>query len=426
MQFLVTGKTCHDESGKWLPSARALRTVKDMKKPFSVARVLAAAATLVLLTSGCMQAEVGVVVKEDGSADLKLRAVTSLDALASMASFNSSSDSSESSVPQTQYCRDIIEVASDGTEMQTTECSYDPCDELTDTTRCEVVAPLDSSIPSSTVATTTTAPLDKAALCAQMRKEQGSQTAPPEGIVVTEILDDKWCGWEITGTAKNTQEITATLTAMGRVLNADEEEEPPFDELAIAKDATGGWSLLLKNPLDCAPPGEDPATAGAEAMFGALMSDLKITYNIQLPGVPGANNATSVNGNTFTWSYSLAEMTAFCALPDRDFRALTTPGVVTATADASPTSSAPGDSDGGGSTLKILLSVAALAAAGAGGFVLKRRRDYSYTDTAVQTSVAPAQMAPVWDAAANAWAATGPDGIAYLYDQQTSQWVPRR
>ena len=119
-------------------------------------------------------------------------------------------------------------------------------------------------------------------------------------------------------------------------------------------------------------------------------------------------------------------MTAFCALPDRDFRALTTPGVVAATADASPTNSAPGGSDGGGSTLRILLSVAALAAAGAGGFVLKRRRDYGYTDSVVQTSAAPVQMAPVWDAAANAWAATGPDGIAYLYDQQTSQWVPRR
>ena len=402
-----------------------------MKKSFSVARVLAAAATLVLLTSGCMQAEVGVVVKEDGSADLKLRAVMSLDALASMASFNSSSDSADPSVSQTQYCRDIIEVASDGTEMQTTECSYDPCDELTDTTRCEAVAPLDSASPSSTVAPTTTAPLDKAALCAQMREEQGGQTAPPEGIVVTEILDDKWCGWEVIGTAKNTQEITATLTAMGRVLNADEEEEPPFDELAIAKDATGGWSLLLKNPLDCAPPGEDPATAGAEAMFGALMSDLKITYNIQLPGVPGANNATSVSGNTFTWSYSLAEMTAFCALPDRDFRALTTPGTVATpvegeTKDAGLTAAPAGGSDGGGSTLRILLSVAALAAAGAGGFVLKRRRDYGYTEAVTQTSVAPVQMAPVWDAAANAWAATGPDGIAYLYDQQTSQWVPRR
>jgi hypothetical protein len=399
-----------------------------MKKSFSVAKVLAAAATLVLLTSGCMQAEVGVVVKEDGSADLKLRAVTSLDALATMSSFNSSSGSSDSSVSQTQYCRDIIEVASDGTEMETTECTYDPCDPLTNST-CEVIAPLDSASPATSVAPT--APLDKAALCAQMRKEQGSQTAPPEGIVVTEILDDKWCGWEITGTAKNTQEITATLTAMGRVLNADEEEEPPFDELAIAKDATGGWSLLLKNPLDCAPPGEDSSTAGAEAMFGALMSDLKITYNIQLPGVPGANNATSVSGNTFTWTYSMAEMTAFCAQPDRDFRALTTPGTVAAPVegenkDAALTAAPAGGSDGGGSALKILLSVAALAAAGAGGFVLKRRRDYGYTEAVTQTSVAPVQIAPVWDAAANAWAATGPDGIAYLYDQQTSQWVPRR
>lgn len=402
-----------------------------MKKRFNAAKVLAAAATLVLLTSGCMQAEVGVVVKEDGSADLKLRAVTSLDALVAMSSFNSSSDSADSSVSQTQYCRDIIEVASDGTEMQVTECTYDPCDELTEPTTCKVIAPLDSTSPSPTVAPTTTAPLDKAALCAQMRKEQGSQTAPPEGIVVTEVLDDKWCGWEITGTAKNTQEITATLTAMGRILNADEEEEPPFDELAIAKDATGGWSLLLKNPLDCAPPGEDSTTAGAEAMFGALMSDLKITYNIQLPGVPGAHNATSVSGNTFTWSYSLAEMTAFCAQPDRDFRAVTTPGVVAvadgAPQDAASTPSAPGDSDGGISMLKVLFGVIAIGAAGAGGLVLKRRRYSGVGDTMSYEAASTTQTAPapVWDAAANAWVATGPDGVSYLYDQQTGQWIPR-
>jgi hypothetical protein len=265
-----------------------------------------------------------------------------------------------------------------------------------------------------------------------VRKENGIATALPEGIVVTEVLDDKWCGWEITGTAKNTQEIVTTLTAMSSIMNDDEDGDegdtpPAADEFVIAKDAAGGWSFLGKDPFSCASDGENSDTAGMEAMLGAMMADFKVTYNIQLPGVPSTNNATSVSGNTFTWTYSMAEMTAFCAQPDRDFRALTTPGVVAAT-DASPTGAAPGESssDGGGSTLKILLSVAALAAAGAGGFVLKRRRDYGYTEAVTQTSAAPAQMAPVWDAVANAWAATGPDGIAYLYDQQTSQWVPRR
>jgi len=374
-----------------------------------------------------MQAEVGIAVKDDGSADLKMRMVTSLDALASMASLNSSSGSSDSSVSQTQYCRDIIEVASDGTEMQTTECTYDPCDELTEPTTCKVIAPLDSASPTTTVVPTTTAPLDKAALCAQMRKEKGITTALPEGIVVTEVLDDKWCGWEITGTAKNTQEIVTTITAMSSVMNDSEDDTPPAaDEFVLAKDTAGGWSLLLKDPFSCASDGENSDTAGMEAVFGALMADFKVTYNFQLPGVPGTNNATSVSGNTFTWAFSMAEMAAFCEMTDHDFHALTTPGVVAATADTSPMSSAPGGSDGGSSTLKILLSVAALAAAGAGGFVLKRRRDYGYTEAVTQTSAAPVQMAPVWDAAANAWAATGPDGISYLYDQQTSQWVPRR
>jgi hypothetical protein len=269
-----------------------------------------------------------------------------------------------------------------------------------------------------------------------MRKENGISTALPEGIIVTEVLDDKWCGWEITGTAKNTQEIVTTLTAMSSIMNddedGDEDDTPPAaDEFVIAKDAAGGWSFLGKDPFSCASDGENSDTAGMEAMLGAMMADFKVTYNIQLPGVPSTNNATSVSGNTFTWTYSMAEMTKFCAQPDRDFRALTTPGTVAAPVegenkDAALTAAPAGGSDGGGSTLKILLSVAALAAAGAGGFVLKRRRDYGYTEAVTQTSVAPVQVAPVWDAAANAWAATGPDGIAYLYDQQTNQWVPRR
>lgn len=426
-----------------------------MKNSFSVAKVLAAAATLVLLTSGCMQAEVGVVVKDDGSADLKMRMVVSMDTLESMAadgwSMGSSSDSSSDTTTdfrreleaglwsdETLYCRltegvDPSGVPSyDGTLDHT--CDSTPCDDPVAATTTTVPGTVTTCFPPSgsiaattTAAPTTTAPLDKAALCAQMRKEQGGATTFPAGIVVTEILDDKWCGWEITGTAKNTQEILTTLTAMSSIMDDDEDDTPPTaDSFVLAKDTAGGWSLLLKDPFSCPSDGESSDAAAMEAMFGAMMADFKVTYNFQLPGVPSTNNATSVNGNTFTWAFSMAEMTAFCKLPDHDFHALTTPGVVAATADASTTSSAPGDSDGGGSTLKILLSVAALAAAGAGGFVLKRRRDYGYTDTAVQTSVAPAQMAPVWDAAANAWAATGPDGIAYLYDQQTSQWVPRR
>lgn len=394
-----------------------------MKKRFNAAKILAAAATLVLLTSGCMQVEVGVVVKDDGSADLKLRAVASLDAIKSMSSgFGAVPDVNDSS----NYLRRTIEGSS-------TSMSYSdtPCDDPSGAPETSSPEAVTTCIPPGG-AIPTTVPLSVAEMCAQMRKENDIATAVPAGIVFTEILDDKWCGWEITGTAKNTQEIITTLRAMASVMDEDEDDTPfTADEFVIAKDAAGGWSLLIKDPFGCRLDEESSDTAGMEAFFGAFLADYKLTYNFQLPGVPSANNATSVSGNTFTWSYSFAEMTAFCAQPDRDFRALTTPGTVAApvegeTKDAGLTAAPAGDSDDGGSTLKILLSVVALAAAGAGGFVLKRRRDYGYTDSAAQTSVAPVKVAPVWDAAANAWAATGPDGVSYLYDQQTSQWVPRR
>lgn len=398
-----------------------------MKNTFSAAKILAAAATLVLLTSGCMQSETGITVNEDGSADIKSRLVVSMDAVAALSSgFQPASNVNDSGM----YLRVTVEGSSTGMSYSDTPCD-DPSG-APETSSPEAVttciAPL-GAIP-------TTVPLSKEDLCAKIREDEADDMAAiqSEGFVVTEVLDDKWCGWEITGTAKNAQELTVDLAGLNDVMDDEEgDAPPPADQSSLTKDAVGGWSLLVKDPLNCASNEENSDTAGMEAMLGPMMSDFKMTYNVKLPGVPGTNNATSVSGNTFTWTYSYAEMTKFCEQPDPDFRALTTPGTVAVpvegdSKDAALTAAPAGgsSSDGSGSTLKILFGVTALAAAGAGGFVLKRRRDYGYTDSAAQTSVAPVQVAPVWDAAANAWAATGPDGVSYLYDQQTSQWVPRR
>ena len=381
-----------------------------MKKPFRQVKALAALATLVLLTSGCLRSELGIIVKDDGSADVKMRIAISIDALVAMPFYETISDAEAAKMwgDDTLYCRVTIP---DYGAIESS-CDPTPCDDpyaVPTTSSPDVetkcIPPRASTSPSSPSATP--APPDKSAKCAKFRKYESEDLTIPEGFVVTEVLDDKWCGWEITGTAKNTQELSLVASLLS--LSDEDDTSPPTpDDFLITKDAAGGWSLISKNPLDC-PEEEGLETTGMEAAMGLMMSNARIVYNIQLPGVPGANNATSVSGNTFTWEFSGANITAFCKLPDHDLRASTTPAA----------------SGAGNLTLKMLFGFGASLAAVAGGLVLKRRRGPGYPDGANHSSVNHLQTLPVWDTTANTWTSTDQEGVSYLYDQQTSQWIPR-
>jgi hypothetical protein len=116
-----------------------------------------------------------------------------------------------------------------------------------------------------------------------------------------------------------------------------------------------------------------------------MLEDFELQFAIQMPGAPGENNATSVDGDIFSWKFGYRDMESFCAGTDVSFHAVTTPGVSTETAvqvTEEPTprviAAAPGaaSDDERSSTLLILGGAATLVLLGGGGAVtaLRRRR----------------------------------------------------
>lgn len=114
----------------------------------------------------------------------------------------------------------------------------------------------------------------------------------------------------------------------------------------------GGWRFEA-NDVSAAPTDEglDDEFVDAE-MMEMLLGDAEFTFEVTLPGKPVDHNATSVDGNTFTWDLDIFD-------PVANLYAETEPG------------------DPGGSSsswIWIVVVVVAIAVAGAVAFVLLRRR----------------------------------------------------
>jgi hypothetical protein len=225
---------------------------------------------------------------------------------------------------------------------------------------------------------------------------------------------------------------------------SDDATIKPGEAMQFEKLASGGWSFKMTDPLSCAEESSaDSSLDDLGSMGEALLADFQLKFDIQLPGVPGANNATSVDGNTFTWKLGYKDLEKFCKGDDVTFNAVTTPG------------SLPGD---GGSKLPLVLGgVALLALLGGGGAAaaMKRRSgssipqnptggaamyqapqpqsgDATWNEAAMHAELREARVTPalppatpVWDASLGAWVVTSPTGGTFVFDATTQQWMPK-
>ena len=216
------------------------------------------------------------------------------------------------------------------------------------------------------------------------------------------------------------------------------------DDMQFEKLASGGWSFKIPDPLSCADEdAEDSPLGDLGSMGEALLADFQLKFDIQLPGIPGANNATSVDGNTFTWKFGYKDLEKVCKGEDVSIYAMTTQG------------SLPGN---GGSKLPLVLGgVALLALIGGGGAAaaMKRRSgssipqnpsggaamyqapqpqsgDATWNEAAMHAELREARVTPalppatpVWDASLGTWVVTSPTGGTFVFDAATQQWMPK-
>jgi hypothetical protein len=275
--------------------------------------------------------------------------------------------------------------------------------------------------------------------CPEARYGNSAPSTPTPAISGTDYTD-----LSTTAAAGAPANDTTFGEGAGESGTSDDATIKPGEAMQFEKLASGGWSFKMTDPLSCAE--ESSADSSLEdlgSMGEALLADFQLKFDIQLPGVPGANNATSVDGNTFTWKLGYKDLEKFCKGDDVTFNAVTTPG------------SLPGD---GGSKLPLVLGgVALLALLGGGGAAaaMKRRSgssipqnpaggaamyqapqpqngEASWNQAAMRaelrearTTPAATPATPVWDASLGAWVVTSPTGGTFMFDATTQQWIPK-
>jgi hypothetical protein len=398
-----------------------------MRNTLRKVRTVGVLGALLLVTSGCIQEDVGVKVFDDGSAEVDIRLAIDYEKFSSMAGVfggMSANSTPEAGMPQ-EVCAELMS----GSEAAT------------------------SSL--------------------------------PEGLTLKTFKDERWCGLEIIGKLADAREVNSVLGALEEATSfADEVEESGAtttgatpsgaDVMQFEKLENGGWSFKMTDPLGCATEGSDGSSASEFGSVGeALLADFQLKFDIQLPGIPGENNATSVDGNTFTWQFGYKAMEEFCRGGDVEFRALTTAGSLPAStvADAgniSEPTAAPegsvvaerglGSSDDKSSKLPLVIALVALVALFGGGgaaIAMKSRRgpitpqdpsgdsamyqapqpqngEASWNQAAMRaelrearTTPAATPATPVWDAELGAWVVTSPTGGTFVQNAETGEWLPK-
>ena len=275
--------------------------------------------------------------------------------------------------------------------------------------------------------------------CPEARYGNSAPSTPTPAISGTDYTD-----LSTTAAAGAPANDTTFGEGAGGTSTSDDATIKPGEAMQFEKLASGGWSFKMTDPLSCAEEGSADSPLGDLGSVGeALLADFQLKFDIQLPGVPGANNATSVDGNTFTWKLGYKDLEKFCKGADVTFNAVTTPG------------SLPGN---GGSKLPLVLGgVALLALLGGGGAAaaMKRRSgssipqnpaggaamyqapqpqsgDATWNEAAMHAELREARVTPalppatpVWDASLGAWVVTSPTGGMFMFDATTQQWIPK-
>ena len=190
----------------------------------------------------------------------------------------------------------------------------------------------------------------------------------PEGWTVEEVTEDGFEGVRISTDYSDFEDLEAKLGEMGE--GADVGVSGDFlsdfglthegDEFRFEADASGVNDGL----------GDALGESGGEDMLSGMdpsmiLGDLfEIRFNLTLPGTIGANNATSVNGNTLTWEVDVTD-------EGGTFEAVSTVG--------------------GGSSAMLIggAAVAAVAVAGIGVVAMRRRKANEATSAIEAAPVDP-------------------------------------
>lgn len=250
--------------------------------------------------------------------------------------------------------------------------------------------------------------LSRESLCASFLEDQ--DPLPPE--VNAETFDEGgFCGQRFSAEFGPGDDVAATI---GELFGDDGTDE---DEIVLRKEGEN-WRFEL--PIDA----EDLGTEGGDEFFppevlDELLGDSEFRVRVQLPGRPLEHNATSVDGNTFTWDLDITNP------PQENLFAVTEPG-------------SPG---GGGSNawLWVVLGLVAVAAV-VGLVVFLRRRGpggptpspaaapgataASPADTTPVPGTAPQPPQPRWDPERNAWVVEDPTRGLLIHDQESGEWRP--
>lgn len=169
--------------------------------------------------------------------------------------------------------------------------------------------------------------------------------APTGDMTVEPYDEDGYCG-EIR--TVEFDDVATVDSSMGEVSGDD-------GSFAIVELDDGGWRFEATD-VSAAPAEGDLENEFVDPdVFEALLGGAEFEFEVTLPGRPVEHNASSVDGNTFTWEIDLAD-------PVTELYAETEPGT-------------PGGSSS--SWIWIVVVLVAVAAAVAAGFVLMRRRSGS-------------------------------------------------
>jgi hypothetical protein len=227
----------------------------------------------------------------------------------------------------------------------------------------------------------------------------------PPGAEVEPIDDGEWCGGLVTIPFADLAEFNELAAEFN---SSSDDEEAGFGTIALTKtdagyrfDVTG--VALSDEGMGLGGDSEDLEGMDEFAeMFEQLLGDMKITYDVRLPGAPIDHNADAVEGNRFQWDLewgdTRTELFAETGSGEPDGSAdtgdISEPGSDDADSDDADSDDAAGDdadsdaaggaapgSDGDddGSSLTwlwILLGVVVVAAVVA-FFVIKRNKDKS-------------------------------------------------
>lgn len=210
--------------------------------------------------------------------------------------------------------------------------------------------------------------------CAELLEDDLSTDDLPDGAVVEPINDGDWCGATATVPFADLAEFNELAAEFNE--NSEDGEGAPTGAMSLVNTGDGyRFEVSGVAMSDESMTGGSEGTEGMDemlSMFEDLLGDMRISYDVRLPGAPLDHNADAVEGNRFQWTLEWGDTR------DQLF-AETGPGEPDGSADTGDIDEGAGAASGGDSTgtpgsddddgssltwLWILLGVAAVAVIG--------------------------------------------------------------